>query len=118
MSRTLDITAKKRPTIAITLPRRRRFFSRKQRLDVYTPTKSTRELFTFLGESLIKISDGSATENDFDLLYDVTARILSRNKQGVELSANDLEKILETEDVIVILKAYAEFLTGEVESKN
>lgn len=118
MSKSIDITSKKRPTIAVILPCKRRFFSRKQRLDVYTPTKSTRELFTFLGESLIKISNNSATESDLDLLYDVTARILSRNKQGIELSANDLEVRLEIRDIIAILKEYADFLTNEVESKN
>lgn len=117
----LDLSTRERQTIRIILPSRKKSFFKKRgtlTLDVYTPTKSTREMFTFLGESLIKISKNEATEKDIDLLYDVTARILSRNKQYREIFKNDLEDLLEIPEVVSILKAYADFLTETIESKN
>ena len=117
--RTLDLSLQKRPTVRIILPRKRKsIFSRKQILDVTTSSKSTRELFSFLGESLIKVSENKATEDDFERLYDVTARILSRNRQGIEISKSDIEARLDTSDIIRILKLYSEFLTETIKSKN
>lgn len=119
MSNYIDLSNKELPTLRVILPRKRRFFkSRKLVLDVYTPTKSTREMFMFLGETLIKISKGEATEEDVDNLYSVTARILSRNKQNTTVSQDILEERLEIEDIVAILETYANFLTGAIESKN
>ena len=115
----LDLSATARPTMRVILPRRKRYFlSTNQKLDVFTPTKSTREMFAFLGNSLIKIGKKEATEDDFERLYEVTAKILSRNKQGVEITKADLEARVDTPDIIKILTEYANFLTAAIESKN
>lgn len=116
---TLDLSLSERPTMTVILPRRKRYFlSRKQRLDVLTPSKSTRELFTFLGGSLINLGENKATEEDFERIYDVTARILSRNKQCIEITKEDLESRLDIVDITKILGNYADFLTRTIESKN
>ncbi len=109
--RLLDLSAKERPTVGIILPDG-------MRLDVFTPTKSLRETFTFLGDALTKVANKTATDEDLDTMYDITARILSRNKQSITLSKSDLEERTDIEDITAILAAYIEFLTETVGSKN
>lgn len=107
----LDLTAKERPSIQYVL-------TEDITIDVFTPTKAVKELFSSLGEALIKLGKHEATEDDIDTIFDVSAKILSRNKQGISFTKNDLLNLLDTDDVAEILIAYADFLNETITSKN
>ena len=110
--RVLDLMSNERPTLRIILP------PDKATIDVFTPTKALRDLFPFLGESLQKVGNSTATDDDLDRLYDITAQILSRNMQCITFTQTDLENRLDTREVTQILNAYLNFLRETVNSKN
>lgn len=107
----LDLSQKQRPTMKITLPD-------DTIIDVLTPTKSVKDTFTYLGGALIRVGNGEATEDDLESMYDITAQIMSRNRQRIEFTRKDLEDCMDTEDIVDILSNYATFLRDTIASKN
>lgn len=107
----LDLSQKQRPTMRIKLPD-------DTIIDVLTPTKSVKDTFTYLGETLIRVGEGTASEDDLESMYDITAQIISRNRQRIEFTRKDLEDCMDTEDIVDILGNYANFITNTIQSKN
>lgn len=109
--RTVDLSAKERASIQYILPG-------KITIDVLTPTKAIKDLFSTLGEALIRVGKKQATDADIDDIFGITAVIFSRNKQERTFTKAELEEMLTTEDVVEALINYADFLTETIKSKN
>ena len=107
----LDLTANEKASIRYVMPG-------EITLDVLTPTKATKDLFSSLGEALIRVGKKQGTDEDIENIFGTTALILSRNKQGKTFTKNELENMFDTDDVVNILLAYADFLTETIKSKN
>ena len=77
-----------------------------------------------LVEELVSIRD-SFTDNDNDSLdqglsdlYDLVARVMSRNKGGIKITKERLEKCLDFEDIIIFFNSYLAFVNSAKNSKN
>ena len=85
------------------------------KLAIMTPTK---RLLTELMEMLPETTGGIPSEEELTSLYELTARLMSRNKTGKQVTAADLEEILDFEDLVTFFEAYTEFLTAAANEKN
>ena len=85
-------------------------------ITVSTPTKA---LFQDLIELARNI--GTRAENNLetiDELYIVCAKIMSRNKEGVEITKEFMEENMDFEDIITFFKAYMAFVREISKLKN
>ena len=111
MAKSFDFTSVKTPTMSVTL-----FDEKKIILSVLTPTKKLKDELNDLFSEIETIEDEDIA---IDTLYEFTARVMSRNKQGIEISADKLKALYPDEDyVIAFLKAYVEFINEVKLSKN
>lgn len=108
MAKMLDFS-KAKPTLPIK-------FADESVIHVYTPTKAMLEELVDLDGPMDK-----ATHNDresINVLYDVAARFMSRNKIGREITPKYVEDMLDIGDLIVFFKAYAAFIAEIKSEKN
>ena len=75
---------------------------------VQMPTKQTFESLTSMQE---------VKEENFDVLYEAVADMLSNNKQGYKVTKNDLEDY-SVEDLIAFINAYVDFIKELGKAKN
>ena len=84
---------------------------------VGTPTKTLlRELI-----NLTTKIDNTETEDSFgtlDALYDVCAKVMSRNKAGVKITKEFLEDNFDFEDILLFLNKYMSFISEITRQKN
>lgn len=62
-----------------------------------------------------------AVDNDFDILdelYEVCAKIMSRNKAGMKITREFIEDTLDFDDIVIFLRDYTSFISEVVSSKN
>ena len=60
---------------------------------------------------------GSIDYADLDALdevYGVCAELMSRNREGVEVTAEQLAEILDFEDIVVFLQSYGSFVASVI----
>lgn len=82
-----------------------------------TPSKAILDSFMQIKESL----DNTQGEPDQDMindLYDLCARIMSRNKTGYHVTVDFLSEIFDIEDIVIFITAYAEFIEAVTKAKN
>lgn len=84
------------------------------KLLLMTPTK---KLLTELSEMVPDDVD-NASEEDLTELYNLSARLMSRNKQGIKITGEQLEDILDFEDLIIFMNAYTDFIVSLSNEKN
>lgn len=84
-------------------------------LMISTPTKEIMDEFIGMKDSLNAETLG---DDAIDMLYELCAKIMSRNKGGIKISQNDLVKIFDFEDIIVFIQAYTDFINELTNSKN
>ena len=113
MANVLNFNTTKKQYLTVTLPD-----EKNTTLMVCMPTKA---LFEELDS--IKHSFGSANNNEslnqaLEDLYDLVARIMSRNKGGVKITKEDLENCLDFEDIVLFFQSYLTFVNGVKTSKN
>ena len=85
------------------------------KLAIMTPTK---RLLTELMEMLPETTGEIPTEEELTSLYELTARLMSRNKTGRPVTADELAEILDFEDLVTFFEAYTDFLTQAANEKN
>lgn len=85
---------------------------------VGTPTKSVMNQLLILQESVEAIADGDTSDEILDDLYLACAKIMSRNKGGIEITKEFLEEIFDFEDVVIFFNAYINFVTEFSKAKN
>lgn len=109
MAQTLDFNKVKKNYFTVTLNDENR-----TRLMLMTPTKGLlEELGTMLPQG-----DDVPTEEDLIALYDLTARLMSRNKTGIRVTGEQLAEILDFEDLILFFTTYTDFIKQLANAKN
>ena len=84
-------------------------------LMIGTPTKSVLDSFIALRDT---ISDETVGDEAIEELYDICAKIMSRNKAGKVITREKLEDVFDFEDVIIFIRAYTDFINEVSNSKN
>lgn len=107
---TLNFNSIKRAYLTIELPD-----ENKTVLNVSTPTKS---LFEELKESEKRLKSNDDAMNILDDLYGLVARIMSCNKERIEITKKHLEECLEFGDILIFFNAYLTFIDSVKNSKN
>lgn len=101
----INFNETKKETMIVTLPN-----EEKTEISVLTPTKA---IYDEVKKALETISN----EEDFDV-FDIAAKIISRNKEGHVIDKKELGEILDYEDVMVLIYGYIEFVEGITGQKN
>ena len=110
MVQTLDFNKVKKNYFTVTLNDENR-----TRLMLLTPTKR------LLTEMLSKFPDnieGVPSDDDLNTLYDLTARLMNRNKTGIRVTDEQLAELLDIEDLITFFNAYTDFIKQLANAKN
>ena len=110
MAKTFDFNKVKPKTMTVTLSD-----EEKTTLLVTTPNKA-------LMDELVAVYDNTNDSDEDEIseaLYDVSAKIMSRNKQGIVITSEKLTELYEdVETIIAFLEAYSEFIGELTNSKN
>jgi uncharacterized UPF0160 family protein len=114
MANTLNFNTVKKQYLTVTLPDEKNTL-----LMVCMPTKSLFEELNSI-KSNFNSTDNSDESLDQALsdLYDLVARVMSRNKAGVKITKEALEKCLDFEDIILFFQSYLTFVNSVKSSKN
>lgn len=87
-------------------------------LMIGTPTKAIMDDLTLLRNSMNSVSDNESDIEATDDLYNACARVMSRNKAGVNITKEFLAEIFDVEDITIFFNAYMEFIDEVIASKN
>ena len=83
-------------------------------LMISTPTKEVMDEFISMKDYL----EGNTGEDVIDALYELCAKIMSRNKGGIKVTKEALESMLDFDDIVIFIKAYTDFISELTNSKN
>lgn len=106
--KTLDFNKTKKQYFKIILPN-----DEQTEILISTPTKEIMGEVTELQAELTTASD----DEIMDRLYEVCARIMSRNKAGKEITVENI-KCLDLEDLTLFLTSYLQFINEVASAKN
>lgn len=68
-------------------------------------------------DSIVRNTDDSSTgEEEVDALYEVCAKVMSRNKGGIKIEKELLEDIFDIEDIMIFFKTYMEFVSSQTKN--
>ena len=110
MSKSFDFNKIKPKTMTVTLSD-----EKKTSLMVMMPDKRLKDELTFIYED-IKDSDEDEVS---EALYELTSKIMSRNKQGIEITSEKLKELYpDVNYIMAFLNAYVEFIDEMANSKN
>lgn len=112
MTNKLDFTTAKKQFLTVVLPD-----EKNTTLFVNMPSKSLFEELDSLKDNFSNIDNESA-DSALGELYDLVARVMSRNKNGIKVTSEDLEKCLDFEDIILFFQSYLAFVNNIKASKN
>lgn len=110
MAKAIDFNKSKKSFWTVTLPD-----EKKSVLLIGTPTKAVFDELISIKASLEGDSVGVEVIND---LYEVSAKIMSRNKTGHVVTVDTLQNLFDFEDIIVFIHGYTDFLHEVTGSKN
>lgn len=110
MAKALDFNKIKKRYFTVTLAD-----DQNTKLMICTPTKEIMDEFISMNDSLRAENMG---DDAIDELYELCAKIMSRNKGGIKITKKELDSILDFEDVILFIQSYTEFINELVNSKN
>ena len=110
MSKALNFNNLKKRYLTVTLPD-----EKETTLLVTTPTKAVLDQLIAMKDSL---GDDDMNEDALEDLYDICAKILSRNKAGHIIRKEELENMFDFEDIIILVREYTNFINEVTSSKN
>lgn len=110
MSKPLDFNKVKKKYLTVTLSD-----ENNTTLMVTTPTKAIMDDLIATQSTIENVADNGDMTGE---LYDVCAKVLSRNKGGVKITKEYLESVFDFEDITIFLNAYMNFITEVVSGKN
>lgn len=90
----------------------------KTTLLVGTPTKAMIEDLTVLQDSLTNVNDDINDSESLNLMYEVIAKVMSRNKTGTKITADFLAEIMDIEDIMIFFSVYMDFVNELSGQKN
>lgn len=85
---------------------------------VGTPTKAIMNELIALQNDLNVMGDGEVNMESVELLYELSATLLSRNKTNTKVTKEELENTLDLEDILTFFTAYMEFIEDVSKGKN
>lgn len=85
---------------------------------VGTPTKAIMNELIALQNDLNVMGDGEVNMESVELLYELSATLLSRNKTNTKVTKEELENTLDLEDIFTFFTAYMEFIEDVSKGKN
>lgn len=109
MAKSLNLNKVKKQVFTLTLPDEDETV-----LLITTPTKTTLEEF-------IAIKDNMTAEEDekaLDAMYDIVAKIMSHNRNKIQVTPKMLEACMDFEDLILFVNSYTEFIREVTNQKN
>lgn len=110
MAKSFDFNKIKPKTMNVTLSD-----ENKTVLSVMTPDKKLRDDLVALYDNVDETDEDEINE----ALYDLSARVMSRNKQGIEINSKQLKELFPDHMFIMaFLNAYIEFVGEVADSKN
>lgn len=112
MAKQLNFNNIKKEYLTITLPDEKRTV-----LLVGTPNKGLLKELTEIKSAIEQYGD-EMSEEAIDNLFYICARLLSRNKGGVEITREYIEDLFDIEDVLIFVHAYLDFIAELANSKN
>lgn len=113
MGKTLDFTKIKKQYLTVTLPD-----EDNTKLMVCTPTKRLLDDLLGLQDVLSNLENGEIDDDATNDLYIICAKLMSRNKAGIKVTADELADCLDLEDLVIFCNSYAEFINEVADSKN
>lgn len=109
MARSLDFNNLKKRYWTVTLPD-----ENKTVLMISTPTKAVLDSLLTLKDSFGE----DLSDDAIDDLYEICAKIMSRNKAGHVITKEAVQNCLDFEDIIVFIRAYTDFIVEVSSAKN
>lgn len=109
MAKMLDFTKAKKPSLPIK-------FDDGSMIYVYMPSKAEFEEMTDAQEYFDAALEGE--RESLHRLYDITARLLSNNKMGREITVDELAGYFDVSDIVVFFRGYSQFISEVVNEKN
>lgn len=90
----------------------------KTTLMIGTPTKAIMDDLVAIQDSFRDIQEDEANAEAVEDLYRACARVMSRNKGGIEITTDFLEELFDFEDILIFFNAYMDFVGELGNSKN
>lgn len=109
MAKTLDFNKVKKKFLTVILPD-----EDMTTLFVLTPTKGIMDEFKLIQES----STDTNNVEVMDDMFKICAKIMSRNKSNIEVTAEQLGECLDVEDLSIFIQTYSQFLHDIANQKN
>ena len=110
MAKAMDFNKNKKSFWTVTLPD-----EKKTVLLIGTPTKAVFDELVAVKDALGDDTESAEAIND---LYEVSAKIMSRNKTGHVVTVEMLQSLFDFEDIVMFLHGYTEFVHEVAGSKN
>lgn len=108
---TLDFNKVKKEYFVVTLND-----EQKTKLQIMTPTK---RMLSELLETIPSFVNGEIpSAENIAFMYDMCAKLMSRNRTGTQITGDQLAEILDFEDLTMFFEAYTNFITERSQSKN
>jgi hypothetical protein len=109
MAKMLDFSKVKKPTMPVK-------FDDGTVIHIYTPYKGDIEEMLDAQEYFSNAFDGD--RECIHRLYEITARLMSNNKMGREITVEELAGYIDMSDIVVFFRAYSEFIAEQTNAKN
>lgn len=110
MARSLDFNNIRKKYLTVTLAD-----EAKTVLMIGTPTKAVLDSLLSMRDTL---GDENLTDDAIEDLYEICAKIMSRNKTGRVITKEAVQEFFDFEDIIVFIRAYTEFINEVSSAKN
>ena len=82
------------------------------------PTKAIVDELSVLQDYIDEYDEDRTNTEANDNMYMACARMMSRNKAGIEITKDYLAEIFDYEDIIIFTNGYMDFVNEVVKSKN
>ncbi|CAM2079363.1 MAG: hypothetical protein NSGCLCUN01_03583 [uncultured Clostridium sp.] len=89
---------------------------KKTTIMVCTPSKKLLSEIISIDSLVRSVSDDSTGEEEMDALYEVCAKVMSRNKGNIKIEKEMLEDIFDIEDIMIFLKSYMDFISDQAKN--
>jgi hypothetical protein len=113
MAKPLDFNKLKKRYLNVTLAD-----EKQTTIMIGTPTKSVMDDLLAMRSALEDVESDDVDADVMNDLYDVCAKVMSRNKGGVTITADHLAECLDFEDIMIFFNAYMEFVGEIADEKN
>ena len=113
MSKAINFNNVKKHYLTVTLAD-----ENKTTLMIGTPTKAIMDELLLLQSSLERLNEEEGSADVTDDLYISCAKVMSRNKGGINISKEYLAEIFDFEDITLFFTAYMDFISEVTSVKN